>query len=357
MSIRGKQRFKKSSFSHIMEVDQALSSCHSSSSLSSSSLVFLILLSISYGYCYVFVRKLKRGFPRVVALFPVFYTLFVVPWCFPTSILLRALTSFFLSWISSFKLLLFCFDRGDLILCNSYVDFVAVAALPLKINAKSSPSKAQTLKVETVLKMLLISMPFSVISFHYAMLIFFAILLGYWGRIVMPHLEVVPIFNQLHRSTSLQVFWGKRWNRISSDILRGTIYEPTRESLERFLGVKLGKVVALIATLVVSGIMHEIMFYHMTCGMKPTWEVTQFFVLQAVYMALEVAVKGFWTRSLCQPPLHPIVSVSLTISFVLVMSYWLLVLPVWRITGRGCEGEGYGMRVVETLLRVSEGYM
>ncbi|KAJ8428019.1 hypothetical protein Cgig2_027625 [Carnegiea gigantea] len=344
-----------------MGVNQAPSSYHlsspSSSSSSSSSLVFLLLLSISYGYSYLFVRKLERGFPRVIALFPVFYTLFVVPWCFPTSMLLRALSSFFLSWISSFKLLLFCFDRGDLILCKSYVEFVAVAGLPLKIKVGVSSSKARTLGVETILKMLLISIPFSVLSFHHAVLTFLGLLLGCLGRIVMPHLDVVPILNQPYRSTSLQVFWGKRWNRISSDILRRTICEPTREILEGFLGINLGKVVALVATLVVSGIMHEIMFYHMTCGMKPTWEVTKFFVLQGICMALEIAIKGFWTRNLRQPPLHPLISVLLTLSFVLVTSYWLLVLPVWRISGRACNSEGYGVEVVENLLHVSDRYI
>ncbi|KNA09188.1 hypothetical protein SOVF_155710 [Spinacia oleracea] len=315
---------------------------NSSYSDSLSPSILLLLLLLSYGYCYFIVKKLPKGVPRLISLLGVFYILYLTPWYFPTSISLRGLSSFFISWISSFKLLLFSFDKGDLILCDSYANFVVVAAFPFKVRNKSSSSSTDNLFSENVLQLLALAMSVSIfaLSFRNAVMFLLAVLLVVHQ--MLPQLVPLPILKQPYRATSLQNFWGKRWNRVSSDILRHTIYDPTRKLLEGSTRVGLGpsKVVALVVTLVVSGIMHEIMFYHMTCGMKPTWEITNFFVLQGIFMALEMLVKRFWVRTLGWSPIHPVVSVPLTLAFVISTSYWLVFLPVWRIAGRGCDRNG-----------------
>ncbi|KAG5573511.1 hypothetical protein H5410_063277 [Solanum commersonii] len=44
--------------------------------------------------------------------------------------------------------------------------------------------------------------------------------------------EVEEIFKQPYLATSFRDFWGKRWNRYSSKMLRLTIYDPTNEALK-----------------------------------------------------------------------------------------------------------------------------
>ncbi|XP_074271982.1 putative long-chain-alcohol O-fatty-acyltransferase 9 [Silene latifolia] len=301
----------------------------------------LSILFISYGFSYFIAKKLPKGILRLISMLGVFYALFTVPWYFPSSIFLRGFTSFFISWISSFKLVLFAFDQGDLALSNTFTDFVAVAVFPLKIKSRSSssPSSSYSSLLRNILLILVLS---TIIFFFRDITLSFSTLcvVIFCDLCTMPQFELIPLINQPHKSTSLQVFWGKRWNRISSNVLRETIYDPINAAMKRYLDDNNGgfaRVLALIMALIVSGIMHEIMFYHMTCGMKPTWEVTYFFVLQGFCMALEIGIKRLWVRTLGWSTPHPILSVGLTLGFVLTSSYWLLVLPVWRIAGMGCD--------------------
>ena len=106
-----------------------------------SSFILIIFLLISYAFCYFFVSKLPKGIPRLISLLGVFYILVDAPWYFPSSIFLRCLAFFFISWMSSFKLVQFSFDKGDLILCNCYVEFVAIVSFPFKKRNKSGPSQ------------------------------------------------------------------------------------------------------------------------------------------------------------------------------------------------------------------------
>ncbi|OMO61484.1 hypothetical protein CCACVL1_23482, partial [Corchorus capsularis] len=128
--------------------------------------------------------------------------------------------------------------------------------------------------------------------------------------------EVVQLFNKPYLATSLQDFWGRRWNRYSSNILRETVYSPTRNMLNgiNYVGVGTARILALICSLVVSGVLHEMLFYYITCGKKPTLEVTCYFVLQGLAIALEAAVKKValvkgWS-------LHPLGSIIYTCGFV-----------------------------------------
>ncbi|XP_059639830.1 probable long-chain-alcohol O-fatty-acyltransferase 4 [Cornus florida] len=243
-----------------------------------------VLLLASLSYCYMFVTKIPKGMFRVFSLIPVFYFFSTLPWYFSLAVL-RGVSAFFITWITSFKLILFCFNRGPLVTGTKYIDFVALSIFPLKIiDAKPASS------------------------------MFF---MGY---------EVVTLFNQPYLATSLQDFWGRRWNRMSSNILRLTVYVPTRETLTGIVGVGPAKVVALITTLVVSGVMHEVVFYYITCGMRPTWEVTWFFVLHGLCMVFESVFRAMgWSL-----PFHGVIAVPLTVGFAVITGYWLLVLPVWR---------------------------
>ncbi|XWS19325.1 hypothetical protein CRYUN_Cryun31cG0005500 [Craigia yunnanensis] len=155
----------------------------------------------------------------------------------------------------------------------------------------------------------------------------------------MDRYETVQLFNKPYLATSLQDFWGRRWNRYASNILRETVHKPIRKMLTGFVGVGAARVLTLICSLVVSGVLHEMLFYYITCGKKPTWEVTCYFVLQGLSMAFEasfkkcVRIKEWPTWNL----LHPVVSAIWTCGFVVVTFFWLLVLPVWRDVQNSCD--------------------
>ncbi|KAI3904879.1 hypothetical protein MKW92_037598 [Papaver armeniacum] len=133
------------------------------------------------------------------------------------------------------------------------------------------------------------------------------------------YLEMEPPFDSPYLSTSLQAFWGRRWNLVISNTLRLTIYEPLK---------KWGQLQAQFAAFLVSGLMHEIVFFYLK-RVSPTWEITSFFLLQGFCVYLEIKVKklvkGRWS-------LPPMVSIPLTVGFVMITSSWLLFPPL--IQGR-----------------------
>ncbi|KAF5175201.1 Acyl-coa--sterol o-acyltransferase [Thalictrum thalictroides] len=96
-------------------------------------------------------------------------------------------------------------------------------------------------------------------------------------------------------------------------ILRPTIYYPIWYTFTRMVGTKCAKLAGVMATFVVSGLMHELIFYNGT-RVPPTWEVTLYFVLQGVYTSLEIVVKEMVGDRF---RLHPVISRFLTIAFLL----------------------------------------
>ncbi|KAF2285697.1 hypothetical protein GH714_007251 [Hevea brasiliensis] len=131
--------------------------------------------------------------------------------------------------------------------------------------------------------------------------------------------ELEPQFNEPYLATSLQDFWGRRWNLMVTSILRPTVYYPTRQFSKRLFGPAWSSLPAVIATFVVSGWMHEVIYFYIT-RVSPTWEVTWFFVLHGICVAIEVAlkkaVKDRW-------PLHRAISGPLVVVFAGVTAVWL----------------------------------
>ncbi|GAU29546.1 hypothetical protein TSUD_152960 [Trifolium subterraneum] len=132
--------------------------------------------------------------------------------------------------------------------------------------------------------------------------------------------EIEPQFNEPYLSTSLQDFWGHRWNLMVTRTLRLIVYDPIRHIIKSNVGSMWGNYIATLATFIVSGLMHEIIYYYLTRA-PPTWEVTWFFVLHGVCTSVEVAVKkivlrrGLW--------LHRVISGPLTLAFLAVTGNWL----------------------------------
>ena len=83
--------------------------------------------------------------------------------------------------------------------------------------------------------------------------------------------------------------------------------------------------------------MHELLFYHITRA-SPTWEVTCFFVLHGLCLAVEIGLKK-WLNGQWQ--LHWVVSGPLTVVFVVVTAMWLFFPPLIRAGATDAVVEEY----------------
>ncbi|MED6173440.1 hypothetical protein PIB30_059436 [Stylosanthes scabra] len=130
-------------------------------------------------------------------------------------------------------------------------------------------------------------------------------------------MELEPQFNKPLLSTSLQDFWGRRWNLMVTSILRPAVYQPSVKAAMIVVGPKWALLPAGFATFVVSGLMHEVILYYMG-GMPPTLRMMGFFVLHGFCLTVEIVLKK--TISWRLPRL---LSGLLTIGFVAATSFWL----------------------------------
>ncbi|XP_016506397.2 acyl-CoA--sterol O-acyltransferase 1-like [Nicotiana tabacum] len=132
-------------------------------------------------------------------------------------------------------------------------------------------------------------------------------------------LELEPQFNEPYLSTSLQDFWGRRWNLIVTCILRPTVYNPTLSLSTNILGRKWAPLPAVMGTFVVSGLMHELIFYYLG-RVKPTWEITWFFLLHGVCLNIEICIKKAINGEFKLPR---IIGTIWTVGFVMITGFWL----------------------------------
>lgn len=135
----------------------------------------------------------------------------------------------------------------------------------------------------------------------------------------MLGLELEPQFNEPLLSTSLQDFWGRRWNLMVTSILRPTVYEPALSAVRNLLGPKWAPLPAVLGTFVVSGMMHELILYYMG-RLQPTFRMTCFFLLHGFCLTVEIALKKVLIASWRLPRL---LSGPLTAGFVVATCFWL----------------------------------
>ncbi|KAK2636974.1 hypothetical protein Ddye_031766 [Dipteronia dyeriana] len=104
-----------------------------------------------------------------------------------------------------------------------------------------------------------------------------------------------------------------------TSILRPTVYKPTFSVFARAVGRTWAALPAIFATFLVSGLMHELIFYYLG-RVKPTGEVMVFFLLHGVCLVVEIAMKkavsGKWR-------LPRLISGPLTVLFVMSTGLWL----------------------------------
>ncbi|KAJ6988377.1 long-chain-alcohol O-fatty-acyltransferase 5 [Populus alba x Populus x berolinensis] len=298
-------------------------------------------------YCHFISSKIPKGKLRLVSLLPIFYLFITLPLYF-SYLFPNAIASLFISWLANFKLALFAFDHGPLSCdqSNSLLQFIPKALLPIKIKqnekypSSQTPQNSPKLALNLATKVLLLTVLVGVNDykgrFHqklvlalYCCMVYLLvdIIFGVFNATVhaILHMELEPPSNEPYLSTSLQDFWGRRWNLMVTNLLRHTVYKPVRSSLGSLLG-QWAPLPAVAACFLVSGLMHELLFYRVTRA-SPSWEVTLFFVLQGVCLVVELAMKR-WFGGRWQ--LHWAVSGPLTVGFVMMTAMWLFFPPLIR---------------------------
>lgn len=308
-------------------------------------------------YCYFLVQKIPTGLPRLVSLLPVIYLFITLPRTL-TSFHLGAPTTFYLLWLGNFKLLLFSFNQGPLASHPplSLLHFISTALLPIKTKTNRQPDSASKnhkerdsphfkvfggallvfgIKIALLAKIIGIyqyrdhlhqSVIFALYCCHLYLGVELCLAITAVPVRAILGLEIEPQFNQPYLATSLQDFWGRRWNLMVTSILRPTVYNPVRSISTPIVGRKWSLVPAILATFLVSGLMHEVIYYYQSRA-SPTWEVTWFFVLHGVCVAAEIAAKKEFSGRLRLPR---VVSAPLTIGFVAVTGAWLFFPQVIR---------------------------
>jgi len=292
---------------------------------------------ISLTYSYYIASRIPKGVFRLLSLLPVLYLFLILP-LYLSSPTLVGTTSFFL-WLATFKLLLFSFNQGPLALSpQNIIHFISIASFP--VTPKQHPPTYQnhtTNKPRWLLplKVLLFAMIIGSYGYKenmhpkflsliycchvYLSLELVLIFIGAMIRTVFGF-EIEPQFNEPYLSSSLQDFWGHRWNLMVTHALRATVYKPICRTFTSFVNSSCAALAAMLVTFVASGLIHELLYYYLI-RVPPTWEVTWFFVLHGVCTVVEVVVKK--VASLRGWRLHGLVSRPLLISFLAITANWL----------------------------------
>uniref|UniRef100_A0A7C9A4Q4 Long-chain-alcohol O-fatty-acyltransferase n=1 Tax=Opuntia streptacantha TaxID=393608 RepID=A0A7C9A4Q4_OPUST len=305
--------------------------------------VWLIIL-ISLSYSYLTSSKIPSGKLRLLFLLPVFTLHSLLPLSL-SSTLPTGITAFFITWLANFKLLLFSFNLGPLSPSLSLPKFILTAAFPVKIKGSPSPLNPKPTKIlplnlwsKALIFAILVALcdhhkstlpQWAVLGVYCAMLyLFIDVILGVSNMIVGSTIgvELEPPSDEPYAATSLQDFWGRRWNLMVTDTLRYTVYLPLRVFLSKYLGKASASAAAIATSFLVSGLMHELIFYYMS-RVRPTWEVTWFFVLHGLCVVVEVALKRALGPKL---RFHWVVTGPLTVGFVMGTGFWWFFPPLVR---------------------------
>lgn len=276
---------------------------------------------ISSCYCYGTTKLVPKGKIRFFMFFPVLCLFFILPlylktitFCIPTAL--------FVTWLASFKLLLLAFDKGPLSSPSlPLFHFVTISCLPIKLQKKpTSPTKENgphndqsggALKIDlgylmhyaikgfvfiflTMLGYFKHMLPQKLVSFLICIYVYLALEMSLVASAVVARvflgIEVDAPFGHPYLSTSLQDFWGRKWNRVAANSLKTTIFYPILNSTSRVLGRKRAAILALVATFVVSDLMHEIIFYYLG-RRRFGGGIPIFFIFQGIFVATEIVLK------------------------------------------------------------------
>ncbi|XP_039022297.1 probable long-chain-alcohol O-fatty-acyltransferase 1 [Hibiscus syriacus] len=287
---------------------------------------------VSLSYCYHIAAKIPKGLPRLLALLPVMVLLFIFPFKLHSIYLCHPLV-LCLSCHTNFNLLSLAFDRGPLSPPKAAdLDvFILTACSPFKIKQPHHSKVPLDLILEAASKGSL-WIVFTLVSYSYKECFHRLVWLLIFGfqvwlavdvlltMVVIPaqvilRVELEPHFNSPLLASSLQDFWGRRWNLRVSETLRLVVYDPIKSVSIRLIGARWSSLPPVFVTFVVSGLIHELLYYSIL-RKNPTWEITLFFVLHGIFVDMEIILKKKLKLRLHRAITGPLAMANLTVTSV-----------------------------------------
>ncbi|XP_015057270.1 acyl-CoA--sterol O-acyltransferase 1-like [Solanum pennellii] len=307
----------------------------------------IVLASLCYSH--TIAKFIPKGKSRFVAIFPIVCLFFILP-LYLTSINLGATTFFFITGLATSKLILFAFGKGPLSSTPPLPlsTFIPLACLPIKLKKSSKTKDVETIKKATnstfnlVTKITLLAILARVYNYKdnlhpkfilfcyciniYIMLEIILNMVSAAVRLV-SRVDLDPPFNEPYLTSSLQDFWGKRWNLMVSNILRLTVYDPVRLIVEDRIPSMWSPIPAVFVTFFVSGLMHELLLYYIIERSKPSGESMMFFLIHGVALCVEIVIEKMFNGKILVPR---IISGPLTLAFIIFTSFWFFFPPFLR---------------------------
>ncbi|KAG7538031.1 Wax synthase domain [Arabidopsis suecica] len=293
-----------------------------------------VYATISISYCYYISTRIKAGVFRLLSVLPVCVLFLVLP-LFVSSVHFSGSTAFFLAWLANFKLILLSFDQGPLFpLPPNLSRLICFTCFPIKLQQNPKPQN-QLPKWVFAIKLAIFGLLLYMYEYKQYMsptvlLVLYSLHIYLEYEILLAPLKVLlsislgcdlePQFNEPYLATSLQDFWGRRWNLMVPAILRPAVYVPVRRMAGRKMNSDQALFLGVFASFLVSGVVHELIFFYFTRE-SPTGEVTLFFVLHGVCTAAEGAAKR--TSLVRRLKMSQMVSRLLTVGFVVLTGGWL----------------------------------
>ncbi|KAL2244991.1 UNVERIFIED_CONTAM: putative long-chain-alcohol O-fatty-acyltransferase 5 [Sesamum indicum] len=299
-------------------------------------------------YCHRVGKLFPSGIARRFAIFPVVFLFFLLPLNL-TSIHFGGTTSFFIAWLASFKLILFAFNKPPLSSIPSIPlsRFILLACFPIKFHQSHRIThRSPLIYFAKILIFALILRIYhykqhlhpKIILFCYCLHVYLMLetVLALVAALTkaLLHVELEEQSNEPYLATSLQDFWGRRWNLMVPNILQPTVYHPVRSVATRFMDRKWAAIPGVLATFLVSGLMHELVLYNIG-RLRPSGEMMCFFLLHGVSLSLEIVIKKILRGKFSLPG---IVSGPLTLAYVMYTSFLLFFPPFLRSKAdvKGC---------------------
>ncbi|KAI3820491.1 hypothetical protein L1987_08039 [Smallanthus sonchifolius] len=299
--------------------------------------IYVSSITASLSYCYFISSKFPKGIYRFTSLVPVFYIFTVLPLRF-SCVFPTAVAFSFTTWLTNFKLIRFAFDldHSPYRPSDSLLRFITVTALPIKTRITNSTSVKSRFQFKLGFQLLILFILVKtvlnygnrlnpkLVSFIYGWLLFLLIDVVAAASSALlflsTGLELEPSSDEPYLATSLQNFWG-RWNLLVTNTLRHTVYKPV---LLAFPNHKWAPLAGILASFLVSGLMHELFVYQLSRA-APTWEMTSFFMLHGICVVVEMIAKKALTGGRWRLP--DFVARLLTVGFVVVTGVSLFVPP------------------------------
>lgn len=141
---------------------------------------------------------------------------------------------------------------------------------------------------------------------------------------------IAPHFNSPFSATSLSDLWGRRWNLTAGGVLRRLVYDPLVEgALIKQQGVAHARspgmrAPAALLSFVISGVMHEVLWWYITGEATPHWAWFWFFAAHGLACVAEALV---WRLAVRKGGGWPVLGWLWTMGFFVATGHLLFVPP------------------------------